>query len=624
MITINTQDKAFTFTPDTKIQDAINSILNSKIKDSAKLNYIKKSIKLNLTNSKLDLNTIIPLKVSLNENNIKLSLIDLTQPEIINKAVTKYNSIFCRSVRVSLQRTIRVPIDDKEYPLPPSLGTFDIMEKSDNEFGFHMYQKEATWLDLKFTKNNNGECIGNPLIVIDVGNLNAVSGQLKLDKLNVDQQNYIISQQLWLDGFNSGKPGLVRQFVASPLNSKNSLEAQLLNAGLISSMSNVLSFKIYEEKYVFKNVIINGKIFGSSDKNLSVEEICKTNNMTTPNDIIFIQDYLQPRMTINDVKFSDWGLTNITLDLVCHNTILDFDSLDKYTTCQFYVKTLTGKTLNLIYYSLDTIADIKQKVQDKEGIPPDQQRLIFKGRQLEDDKLYIDYAGEEDTLHLVLRLRGGGGDIDGSYMRGMQDKNCLGAGGLIKQKIYEEQVDPNKYRLTGSFNVTIMNSKEYLEHKGIEINETSFLQLPDTPTSYDTYVALGYPWYELYDEELISVTAPDTGNLISNLNHEDDVDETKEVCCICLKNYNNIKLGNCSHELCTECFDKLVSSEDYKNHKNNSNKNKLKNLFAKKDKKLATCPLCRAKIIIEKAKIICGLVSESTDSYPSNDNIVKI
>lgn len=142
-------------------------------------------------------------------------------------------------IGISLQRTLRIPDDGTDYPLPPGLGKFplshidDFKERVPAKWVEHggvmmpMYQAEAMWI--RFNSPFGDGCPA--AVQIAAGKINAINGEGWSNKLTAQPQSYVVvPQQPWLDGFSVGK-GVIRQFVAMPLGEGFTAEEQLTGSG---------------------------------------------------------------------------------------------------------------------------------------------------------------------------------------------------------------------------------------------------------------------------------------------------------------------------------------------------------------------------------------------------------
>jgi hypothetical protein len=181
-----------------------------------------------------------------------------------------------------------------------------------------------------------------------------------------------------------------------------------------------------EQRILRFNTLNNKKMFGiytptidtienillSFFKNYSCKDVHNTKILFKLNGEKYLNDF-DKNLTLSELGITDY-VANVSMSIKQNEqytqSISDSDINEKIkdATDVFFVRTLTGKTLTIPLSENLLVAEVKSIIQDREGIPPDQQRLTIGSTQLEDSRILLDYNIKSCTIiHLVLRLRGG-------------------------------------------------------------------------------------------------------------------------------------------------------------------------------------------------------------------------
>ncbi|KIM75941.1 hypothetical protein PILCRDRAFT_826774 [Piloderma croceum F 1598] len=457
------------------------------------------------------------------------------------------SAIVVGPAKIQFHRTLRVPDDAKNYLLPPGLGTFPLipatrfsqnLPSSISSRGgviMPMLQREALWISFQGSK----DCA----IKVSVGGINAITG-LPRDKSppSTSTQDYVVgSAQLWLDGICTA-PGEVRQFVAMPLGHGYTIEEQITGQAKQGGIQ-IDVFPHLNSCVTFRSDLGLALNITSSPLDLRIANGQRIDMHVKSQPIVLLEDYAKfvnrkPVIRAFACKSARAFATEFGL--------------------RIFIKTLTGKTIILDGCHLDdTVTNIKERLQEKECIPVDQQRLIFAGQPLKNDHKLSDYNVEtESTLHLILRLRGGG------ILPLDEPRMGVAAGGRISQKIYKD------------INLTKCYDNENPERLWVHtVTSTAWEMItgvvpPLSPIVPGTYKAYRYPWFCLYDEKMPALPSTGRFNNIRSVRQHDDSSlapydpmldpKSPPPCSLHQGSLSSCVNRPCGHNACESCLEKSL------------------------------------------------------------------
>ncbi|SPO07462.1 uncharacterized protein DNG_10156 [Cephalotrichum gorgonifer] len=406
---------------------------------------------------------------------------------------------------ISFQRTVRIPEDSKNYNLPPGLGQLPLFNiypfsgelppgmVSQGGLFMPMYEFEAMWINFKY-KSELGK----------KNDTSMVFGE-KVHTPTFRSPEFTLVYSPYRAGKQPGGP--MRIYV-TPEDSRTSVTILCEPNATFDEFGGYIEDNIEGFPRHLQRIFSRGRLLDDESRRM---------------------------LTLSSFGMRD--ADNIALE---------------HPFGGVYVKTLTGKTLKIKCDMSHTVEDVKSRIRSQEGIPPDQQRLVFAGKHLMDGHRLSDYGMQtESTIHLVLRLRGGGGSIDIRYNDQvltfyLQDEMAhiklelhkrlgipsekqslfykgaivndnepcsrysqqvldlivepephpqalsIGAGGSIKQHIERDKHDPRIWDVGSAriLNVQIVDART-------TFRRVTGLDPPPTPVNTATYHNLGLPFYQL-------------------------------------------------------------------------------------------------------------------------------